>query len=148
MNLFGSLVSTLASYLINWGYNAFFGLLWNLRNLSDMTSDIAALTLTLSVRARLHQASASTLQSLCDDTSNSVLIEINEDTWKWVANPFWLSHGPLMSTCKSYVVLHQKSYTGCHSITYTDHIINSITSLNSCIHPWKIHYVYISGTLL
>ena len=28
-------------------------------------------------RARLHQASASTLQQLCDDTKNSVLIENN-----------------------------------------------------------------------
>ena len=31
------------------------------------------------VRARLHQASASTLQQLCDDASNSALIEINGD---------------------------------------------------------------------
>ena len=30
-------------------------------------------------RARLRQASASTLRPLCDDTSNSVLIEINGD---------------------------------------------------------------------
>ena len=32
------------------------------------------------VRARLHQASTSTLRQLCDDTSDSVLIEINGDT--------------------------------------------------------------------
>ena len=31
------------------------------------------------VRAHLHQLSVSTLQPLCDDTSDSVLIEINED---------------------------------------------------------------------
>ena len=41
------------------------------------------------VRVRLHQASASRLRPLCDDASDSVLIEINGDTWKWVANPFW-----------------------------------------------------------
>ena len=31
------------------------------------------------LRARLHQASASTLWQLCDDASDSVLIEINGD---------------------------------------------------------------------
>ena len=31
-------------------------------------------------RARLHQASASTLQQLCIDTSDTVLTEINGDT--------------------------------------------------------------------
>ena len=32
-----------------------------------------------SLRDRLHQASASTLRPLCDDASDSVLIEINGD---------------------------------------------------------------------
>ena len=40
------------------------------------------------LKARLHQASAM-LQQLCDDASNSVLIEINGDAWKWVTTPFW-----------------------------------------------------------
>ena len=38
---------------------------------------------------RLHQASSSTLRQLCDDASDSVLIEINGDAWKLVATPFW-----------------------------------------------------------
>ena len=49
-------------------------------------------TVSLSVtrlRARLHQASASTLRQRCDDACDSVLIEINGVTWKWVANPIW-----------------------------------------------------------
>ena len=29
------------------------------------------------------------LRPLCDDASNSVLIENNEVTQKWVATPFW-----------------------------------------------------------
>ena len=37
------------------------------------------------LRARLHQASSSTLWPLCDDASDSVLIENNGDAWKWVA---------------------------------------------------------------
>ena len=45
--------------------------------------------LRITLRAHLHQASASTLRPLCDDASNSVLIEINGDACKWVANPFW-----------------------------------------------------------
>ena len=32
--------------------------------------------------ACLHKVSASTLRQLCDDASDSVLIEINEVTWK------------------------------------------------------------------
>ena len=36
------------------------------------------------MRARLHQASASMLQQLCDDATDSVLIKINGDAW----NPF------------------------------------------------------------
>ena len=38
--------------------------------------------------AHLHQASASRLRQLCNDASNSVLIEIRGVAWKWVANPF------------------------------------------------------------
>ena len=34
---------------------------------------------SLSLRTRLHQTSESTLRQLCDDTSDSVLIEINGD---------------------------------------------------------------------
>ena len=40
-------------------------------------------------RARLYQASASTLQKLCYDTSNTVVIESNEVAWNWVATQFW-----------------------------------------------------------
>ena len=35
---------------------------------------------------RLHKASASMLRQLCDDASNSVLIENNGDTWKLFEN--------------------------------------------------------------
>ena len=41
-----------------------------------------------SLGALLHQASQSTLRPLCDDTSDSVLIEIKGDAWKWVAIHF------------------------------------------------------------
>ena len=41
----------------------------------------------LSFRAHLHQASASTLQQLCNDASESVVN--NGVSWKWVATPFW-----------------------------------------------------------
>ena len=41
------------------------------------------------VRASSHQASASILLQLCDNASDSVLIEINGDASKWIANPFW-----------------------------------------------------------
>ena len=41
------------------------------------------------LRVCLHQASESTLRQICDDASNTALIEINGDAWKWVANPFW-----------------------------------------------------------
>ena len=40
------------------------------------------------VRAHLHQASASTLQQLSDDTCNSVLIENNGVTPEWGCNLF------------------------------------------------------------
>ena len=36
----------------------------------------------------LHQASASTLRQLCDDTSNSVLIENNGVALEWSYKPF------------------------------------------------------------
>ena len=39
-------------------------------------------------RARLHQGSALTLQQLCDDSSNSVLIENNGVTPEWGCNLF------------------------------------------------------------
>ena len=51
----------------------------------------------LSIRVCLHQASASMLWQLCDDANDSVLIEINGDTWKWVANPFWSVIGELFA---------------------------------------------------
>ena len=41
------------------------------------------------VRARLHQVSASTLRQLCYEVSNTVLIENNGVTQKWVATQFW-----------------------------------------------------------
>ena len=43
---------------------------------------------TAIVRARLHQASASTLQQLCDDACDSVLIENNGVTPEWGCNLF------------------------------------------------------------
>ena len=45
-----------------------------------MTTDVAA-----TVRARLHQASASTLRQLCNDATGSVLIENNGVTPEWAA---------------------------------------------------------------
>ena len=39
-------------------------------------------------KARLHQASGTTLQQL-DDASNTVPIENNGIAWKWVVIPFW-----------------------------------------------------------
>ena len=39
-------------------------------------------------RAHLHQVSVSTLQQLCDDTSDAVLIENNGVTSEWGCNPF------------------------------------------------------------
>ena len=42
--------------------------------------------------ARLHKASASMLQQLCDDASDSILIENNGDTWKLFANPILEHH--------------------------------------------------------
>ena len=45
-------------------------------------------TETENIRARLHLASESTLQQLCDDTSNTVLIENNGVTPEWGCNPF------------------------------------------------------------
>ena len=39
-------------------------------------------------KVRLHQASSSTMVQLCDDdASNTVLIENNGVTWKWVTTP-------------------------------------------------------------
>ena len=40
-------------------------------------------------KGRLHQASESMLRQLCDGASNTVLIENNDVTRKWVAIPFW-----------------------------------------------------------
>ena len=39
-------------------------------------------------RVRLHQASASTLRELCEDTSNRILIESNGVTQEWAATHF------------------------------------------------------------
>ena len=44
---------------------------------------VALMTFRFRLRARLHQASASMLRPLCDDASDSVLIEIYGDAWKW-----------------------------------------------------------------
>ena len=46
-------------------------------------------SLNFRVRARLHLASASTLQQLCNDTIDAALIENNGVTQKWVATPIW-----------------------------------------------------------
>ena len=40
------------------------------------------------VRFRLHQKSASTLRQLCNDASNTVLIENNAGAPDWGCNPF------------------------------------------------------------
>ena len=42
----------------------------------------------LNLRARLYQVSASTLQQLCNDASDSVLIDNNGDTQDWSSNIF------------------------------------------------------------
>ena len=42
-----------------------------------------------SVRARSHRASESTVQQLCDDASDTVLIENNGVAPKRVATPIW-----------------------------------------------------------
>ena len=41
------------------------------------------------IRAHLHQASVSTLLQLCYDASDSLLIENNGVTQKWVTTVFW-----------------------------------------------------------
>ena len=41
------------------------------------------------LRDHIHQASVSMLQQLCDDASDTVLIENNGVTQKWVATPIW-----------------------------------------------------------
>ena len=51
--------------------------------------------------ARLHQASASTLQKLCYDTSNTVVIESNEVAWNWVATQF----------CSDFIIFNEDSIT-------------------------------------
>ena len=48
---------------------------------------IGTQTQMLSVHKVLHQASASTLRQLCDDASDSVLIENNGVTQNWSCNP-------------------------------------------------------------
>ena len=45
-------------------------------------------TRNINLRARLHQASPSTLRQLCDDACDSVVIEINGIAPEWVCNPF------------------------------------------------------------
>ena len=41
------------------------------------------------LRAHIHQVSASMLQQLCDDATDTVLIENNGVAQKWVATPIW-----------------------------------------------------------
>ena len=48
-----------------------------------------SLTKMATLRVRLHQVSASMLQQLRDDASNTVLIENNEFIQKWVVTHFW-----------------------------------------------------------
>ena len=43
---------------------------------------------SLTLRAHLHQASVSTLRQLCDDASDSVLIENNGVAPEWGCYPF------------------------------------------------------------
>ena len=63
------------------------GVLRNLKRQRDIISDITALTPTLCVRVYLHQVSASMLWQLCDDASNTVVIQNNRITSEWVCNP-------------------------------------------------------------
>ena len=44
---------------------------------------------TVFLRFHIHRASASTLRQLCDDASNTVLIENNGVIQKWVSTPIW-----------------------------------------------------------
>ena len=47
-----------------------------------------AKSISVNLRAHLHQTSVSTLQQLCDDASDSVLIENNGVTAEWGCNSF------------------------------------------------------------
>ena len=52
------------------------------------------------------------LRQLCDDVSNSVLIENNGDAWKWVATPIlerhcsWVVTGPVYINCQHQCCVH------------------------------------------
>ena len=50
---------------------------------------VSMVTVGLYLVTRLHQALASTLRQLCNNTSNTVLVENNGVPWKWVAIPIW-----------------------------------------------------------
>ena len=45
-------------------------------------------SLSRQLKARLHQTSQSTLRQLCDDASDTVLVEHNGVTLEWGCNPF------------------------------------------------------------
>ena len=55
----------------------------------EWTLRIAIVHAIIRLRVRLHWASALMLRQLCDDATDSVLIENNGDVWKWVATPLW-----------------------------------------------------------
>ena len=69
----------------------FFGLLNT--KLDSLLTHLEVMSLSLSnqfkgtLRVGLHQASASMLRQLCDDASDTVLIENNGAAWEWVATP-------------------------------------------------------------
>ena len=56
--------------------------------------------LPVRLRARLHQASASTLQQLCHDASVTALIENDGVAQKWVATQFW----------RDFIVFNENQY--------------------------------------
>ena len=71
--------------------------------------------LVIHVRAHLHQVSVSMLQELCNDASDTVLIENNGVASEWVATPFW----------SDSIVFNENS------------VANTIPELSQCCH-WHL----------
>ena len=62
--------------------------IWRVCQSSEQWGCPCEQTETENIRARLHLASESKLQQLCDNTSNIALIENNRVVSDWVCNPF------------------------------------------------------------
>ena len=100
---------------------------WTRSNvLPTRDKSLIVISTSIIIRARLHQASASTLRQLCNDSCNSVLIENNGITWKWVAihsgvTPLFSMKTELLTSSKSITVLRHSlvSLQGCRGV-YAD----------------------------